>query len=465
MDKNINSFKSRFERWKNGESYWDIVGKPLPGQNKPEQLSDEQKAELDDYVRSITSYDKGKSRDGYYDYMEKLAANKAKEWKQDYDQTLLDMLNDNTYNYRAMYDKYGGDDTSHEGHFSDEFKTSYHPTFSNQSMYSGAKSQYNPTGVTGGSWSDNDSVYHIGDRWGSPGFNVFKTRDYLDMAEENPVLMRYRKGKSETKSQFVGDIYDRVYDALVSRNASTDLAPLMARQLSYESEYGTSNVASKYNNYGGVKQKGNSDVYARYKNRDDFVNSYVDLILNNYKTAAAARDVKTWARALKDGGYYEDTFDNYYGKMNNMKSFDKWLGRHLKSREYATGPKDRMLTIPTVQSTTPAKFEPVQIPQEDPRVLGPYKPIAQSYTPSVQIPDVSQIDQLAQYTPQYSTFNLGKSDIHIKKSKRGTFTAAANRAGMGVQAYANKVLSAPKGKYSSAMRKKANFARNAAEWN
>lgn len=463
--KNTNDFKSRFERWKNGESYWDIVGKPLPGQSKPEQLSDEQKAELDDYVRSITSYDKGKSRDGYYDYMEKLAANKAKEWKQGYDQTLLEMLNDNTYNYRAMYDKYGGDDTSHEGHFTDEFKTSYHPTFSNQSMYSGAKSQYNPTGVTGGSWSDNDSVYHIGDRWGSPGFNAFKTRDYLDVAEENPVLMRYRKGKSETKSQFIADMYDRVYDALIARNFSTDVAPLMTKQLAYESGYGTSNVATGYNNYGGVKQKGNSSKYARYKDRNDFVNNYVDLILNNYKEAASARDTKSWARALRNGGYYEDSFDHYYGQLNNMKTFDKLLNQHMKSREYIMGPKEKTVSIPTIQEIQPVKFEPTPIPQTDPRKLGPYQPTSQSDVSIPQMPDILQINQLAQYAPQYSTFNSGKSDIHIKKSKRGTFTEAADRAGMGVQAYANKVLSAPKGKYSSAMRKKANFARNASKWN
>ena len=53
--------------------------------------------------------------------------------------------------------------------------------------------------------------------------------------------------------------------------------------------------------------------------------------------------------------------------------------------------------------------------------------------------------------------------IHIKPSKRGTFTAAAKRHGMTVQAFASKVL-ANKGKYSSAMVKKANFARNAKRW-
>lgn len=59
-------------------------------------------------------------------------------------------------------------------------------------------------------------------------------------------------------------------------------------------------------------------------------------------------------------------------------------------------------------------------------------------------------------------YNSGK-DIHIKKSKRGTFTKAAKQHGMSVQSFANKVLKNPS-KYSSAMRKKANFAHNAASW-
>ena len=53
--------------------------------------------------------------------------------------------------------------------------------------------------------------------------------------------------------------------------------------------------------------------------------------------------------------------------------------------------------------------------------------------------------------------------IYIKPSKRGTFTAAAKKRGMGVQEFANKVL-ANKEDYSPAMVKKANFARNASRW-
>ena len=60
-------------------------------------------------------------------------------------------------------------------------------------------------------------------------------------------------------------------------------------------------------------------------------------------------------------------------------------------------------------------------------------------------------------------YNSGK-DIRIKPSKRGTFTKAAKQHGMSVHGFANRVLRNPS-KYSATMRKKANFAHNAAKWN
>ena len=56
-----------------------------------------------------------------------------------------------------------------------------------------------------------------------------------------------------------------------------------------------------------------------------------------------------------------------------------------------------------------------------------------------------------------------KSNIHIKKSKQGTFTKAAKKRGMSVQGFARLVL-ANKDKYSSEMVKKANFAHNSTKW-
>ena len=53
--------------------------------------------------------------------------------------------------------------------------------------------------------------------------------------------------------------------------------------------------------------------------------------------------------------------------------------------------------------------------------------------------------------------------IKIKPSKRMTFTSAANKRGLGVQEFAQQVMSNKAG-HSPAMVKKANFARNSAGW-
>lgn len=100
----------------------------------------------------------------------------------------------------------------------------------------------------------------------------------------------------------------------------------------------------------------------------------------------------------------------------------------------------------------------VIIPAEDDYTQNP---VEIPFRPSAQLPDLIDVYN-HMFGTGLPTMNDGKdSGIHIKSSKRGTFTSAAKRHGMGVQEFANKVLSAPKGRYSSSMRKKANFARNA----
>lgn len=55
-----------------------------------------------------------------------------------------------------------------------------------------------------------------------------------------------------------------------------------------------------------------------------------------------------------------------------------------------------------------------------------------------------------------------KGKIYIKPSKRGTFKAAAKKSKMGVQEKARAVLDDDEA--TPAMKKKANFAKNAAKW-
>ena len=80
---------------------------------------------------------------------------------------------------------------------------------------------------------------------------------------------------------------------------------------------------------------------------------------------------------------------------------------------------------------------------------------------------VDNIDDAIEFTQNYKkyypNFEYKMGGIHIDKNKRGTFTAAATKHGMGVQEFASRVL-ANKEDYSPAMVKKANFAKNASRW-
>ena len=74
----------------------------------------------------------------------------------------------------------------------------------------------------------------------------------------------------------------------------------------------------------------------------------------------------------------------------------------------------------------------------------------------------SGVTSLDEMRALYNEYGDG-GGIYIDPSKKGTFTSAAKRHGMGVQEFASRVLS-NKDDYSAAMVKKANFARNAAKW-
>ena len=82
----------------------------------------------------------------------------------------INIDNDNTYNYQAFFEEYPQRawdmlKKDSKAHFTDKYKTVWHPTFSDESVYSGHKSKYNPQGLVGGHWEGNtfkmsDSLYN-----------------------------------------------------------------------------------------------------------------------------------------------------------------------------------------------------------------------------------------------------------------------------------------------------------------
>lgn len=93
------------------------------------------------------------SNEEFYNIMEKVAKENYKRWRfNNPDEAFVNVLNNNTYDYRGYYNKYPSSDANSLTHWTDEFKTVYHPTFSNESRYSGKKSKFNPKGLVGGFW-------------------------------------------------------------------------------------------------------------------------------------------------------------------------------------------------------------------------------------------------------------------------------------------------------------------------
>lgn len=101
----------------------------------------------------------------------------------------LDIDNDNTYDYESYYNAdpeaawrmLNDKDTS--VHFVDTYKTVYHPTFSKESIYSGKKDpKYNPDGLEGGSWLNNQIYKMSEDGYRAP-VSMDERKAYLEKNE------------------------------------------------------------------------------------------------------------------------------------------------------------------------------------------------------------------------------------------------------------------------------------------
>jgi hypothetical protein len=86
---------------------------------------------------------------GYLKWKEEIAKYKG-----------INIDNDRTYNYQAFFEEdpqkaWDMLKEDSKAHFTDKYKTVWHPTFSDESIYSGHKSKYNPQGIVGGHWKGN----------------------------------------------------------------------------------------------------------------------------------------------------------------------------------------------------------------------------------------------------------------------------------------------------------------------
>jgi hypothetical protein len=118
---------------------------------------------------------------------------------------------DDTYDYVSFYnddpdrawDMLNKDSKSH---FVDTYKTAKHPSFSVESKYSSSPdnllniNKYNPLGITGGTWRDNDYTYQLSEDQVNTDWDTDRTYDYFEKAEPHPMSIMSPDGANYLRS-------------------------------------------------------------------------------------------------------------------------------------------------------------------------------------------------------------------------------------------------------------------------
>lgn len=143
---------------------------------------------LNDIRKGYNSFARG----GYTKWKEKIKEHKG-----------IDIDNDPTYDYEGFYnsDPDRAWDMMNKGsdaHFIDEYKTAIHPSFSNQSIYSGHVNKFNPKGIVGGTWID-DNNYQLSQSQFDSDWDTDVTLDYFNQAEDSPVNLYAPDGATVLK--------------------------------------------------------------------------------------------------------------------------------------------------------------------------------------------------------------------------------------------------------------------------
>ena len=361
--KDTKDFQERYNRWKNGERYWDIRGIELP------------------------KYDTGK-KNNFYSWMDKLADKKAQDWTKapmkPLDPALVEMqmLNDPTYNYETFYNlqPFMAErmlQADPDAHFTDIGKTMYHPTFSDESIFSGSVSDFNPLGIIGGRWNEVGTEYTPSASQLQNYFNYNVTRDYLDRNEDHPVkinLPKYQTGKNgkNTMNSFITDIGPLVYQGLKSRGVKNPNAyDYMMRQLAMESGYGGTRYRNSHN-YGGVMSKGK---LKQFESDQQFVDYYLNLMNSKYRDAVSAKDLRQYAEQLGKQGYYNGpTVQQYYNKLNGLKTYGRLLQNDFDKNRSVYEQNSGIQVNPQTNQAQfvqpiPIEQQPIQIPLIKPQDL------------------------------------------------------------------------------------------------
>lgn len=307
--------------------------------------------------------------------------------------------------------------------------------------------------------------------------NILEGGWVLNRNDNNYGGMKVNNGETTLSFNSVEDFYDAYIKMLDSRwgasrgkennwrNAKNldDWARILNREdlgLTTKEKYNEYNSKHKDNPvylYAPEWHNNNRSYREHLRKAEDRVNAYFNWIQEDYKYPKWGDEEKeflNWYDRYSRSQNLDpnpDAKEHYYDYRAYWKNRtpeqmnDEWkLGNHLPDTYKKPG--HPTFSTESIYSTrrTPG---------------GTWKKVGLGPVYDEQFVDSKYTKNLRKY--QNVSFKYG--GIHIKPSKRGTFTAAAKRHHMGVQEFARTVLN-NRARFSAAMVKKANFARNASKW-
>lgn len=386
-----------------------------------------------------------KKKNDFYSWMDKLADKKAQDWTKapmkPLDPALVEMqmLNDPTYNYETFYNlqPFMAErmlQADPDAHFTDIGKTMYHPTFSDESAFSGWISDYNPLGIKGGHWNKESTTYTPSKDQLEKYFNYNKTRSYLDQAEDHPVqiIMPKYKGGKDQPSQYLRQI--------IAKYEGSDFANQNKR-------FGGDAVGTYYNK---TRAAIGDEIWNKLnQNQREALTSYY----YNIKPSSFTPTIKAlqnWNKtgSTNDLGLVRDSINV---GMNNAKL--KGLAKRRKFEQ------DLFMKTPNIQQgiyngemtyTVPSSTIVTPLSEMDNNTLISTPLIQQMpINPNLML---QQRPQPEQYIYDYDS---GK-DIHINPANRGKFNATKKRTGKTTEQLTHSK--------NPLTRKRAIFALNASKW-
>lgn len=159
---------------------------------------------------------------------------------------------------------------------------------------------------------------------------------------------------SEVQNEYMRQHYplarqaaQKIAQQLPDKNVDQDfLTRMLLSQTAHESRWGESGLSKKYNNFGGLKATANSQNkvnmgtfegsgdtrvntkanFLTFKDPSEFYDYYASYLVRKMPKAMQTGDVLSYAKALRQQGYYTDSVKNYAnGLKSGYKSVDKLI--------------------------------------------------------------------------------------------------------------------------------------------